>query len=229
MADVKVISIGSLAANPMWGEKSAMRTGHATTTLIRAEGANILVDPGLPGAAIAARLAERANLTPEAITHVFLTSFHPDVRRGLGAFSKAQWLLSEREREALGVPLATRLRDEMERENADQELIAMLKVDVELLSRCQPAPDSLADGVDLFPLPGVTPGMCGLLVPDLRHTTLITGDAIVTQEHLERGVMTTGAIDIAAAQESFKEAIEIADLLVLGRDNMVVNPTKRLF
>lgn len=229
MADVKVISIGVLATNPMWGEKSPVRTGHATTTLIRADKANILVDPGLPGQAIAARLGERANLSPDAITHVFLTSFHPDARRGLGAFPKAQWLMSEREREALGVPLATRLRDEMGRDNADQELIDMLKTDVELLARCQAAPDSLAEGVDLFPMPGVTPGMCGLLIPDQKHTTLITGDAIATLEHLERGVMTNGAIDIRAAQESFKEAVEIADLLVLGRDNIVVNPTKRLF
>lgn len=229
MADVKVISIGALGANALWGEKSPVRTGHATTTLISAGKAKILIDPGLPGSAIIARLAERANLTPDAITHVFLTSFHPDVRRGLSAFPNAQWLMSEMEREALGVPLASRLRDEMGRENADQELIAMLKGDVELLAKCQPAPDSLADGVDLFPMPGVTPGMCGVLVPDQKHTTLITGDAIVTLEHMERGIMTTGAIDIRAAQESFKEAIEIADLMVLGRDNMVVNPTKRLF
>ncbi len=229
MAEVKVISIGALAANAMWGEKSAVRTGHATTTLIVAAKARILIDPGLPGPAIAARLAERANLAPESITHVFLTSFHPDTRRGLSAFPKAQWLMSEMEREALGVPLASRLRDEMGRENADEELIAMLKADVELLARFQPAPDSLAEGVDLFPMPGVTPGMCAVLVPDQKHTTLITGDAIPTLEHMERGVMTTGAIDIRAAQESFKEAVEIADLMVLGRDNMVVNPTKRLF
>ena len=229
MAEVKVISIGALAANAMWGEKSAARTGHATTTLVIAGKAKILIDPGLPGAAITARLAERANLGPEAITHVFLTSFHPDTRRGLAAFSKAQWLMSEMEREALGVPLASRLRDEMGRENADEELIAMLKADVELLARFQPAPDSLAEGVDLFPMPGVTPGMCAVLVPDQKHTTLITGDAIPTLEHMERGVMTTGAIDIRAAQESFKEAVEIADLMVLGRDNMVANPTKRLF
>jgi glyoxylase-like metal-dependent hydrolase (beta-lactamase superfamily II) len=229
MADVKVISIGALAANPMWGEKSPVRTGHATTTLIRAGSATILIDPGLPPQAITARLTERANLKPEQITHVFITGFHPDMRRGISAFTKAQWLMSETERESLGVPLASRLRDEMSRDNADQELIAMLKTDVELLAKFQPAPDSLAEGVDLFPMPGVSPGTCGVLVPDQKHTTLITGDAIQTTEHLERGIMPSGAFDVRAAQESFKEAIEIADLMVLGRDNLVVNPTKRLF
>ena len=138
-------------------------------------------------------------------------------------------MISEAERESLGVPLAMRLRDEMQRDNPDQELIDLLKGDVELLSRFDAAPDSLADGVDLFPLPGVTPGMCGLLLPDLQHSTLICGDAIPTIEHLERGAILQGAIDVNRAQESFKEAIEIADLLVLGRDNLTANPTKRLF
>ena len=229
MANLRVISIGAMSAHPLWGERAAVRTGHATTSLIISREARILVDPGLPVAALTSRLLERANLKPSDITHVFLTSFHADCRRGLAAFDGAVWLISEAERESLGVPLAMRLRDEMQRDNPDQELIDLLKGDVELLSRFDAAPDSLADGVDLFPLPGVTPGMCGLLLPDLQHSTLICGDAIPTIEHLERGAILQGAIDVNRAQESFKEAIEIADLLVLGRDNLTANPTKRLF
>ena len=34
--DIRVISIGTLSANPLWGEREAVRTGHATTTLIQA-------------------------------------------------------------------------------------------------------------------------------------------------------------------------------------------------
>jgi glyoxylase-like metal-dependent hydrolase (beta-lactamase superfamily II) len=229
MADFRVISIGAMASNPMWGERTAVRTGHATTTLIVSGSARIVIDPGLPGAALAAKLAERSNLTPRDITHVFLTCFSIDCRRGLGIFDSAEWLISEVERESLGVPLALKLREELQREDPDQELVAMLKSDVELLSRFKAAPDALADGVDLFPLPGVTPGMCGILMPDLQHSTLICGDAIPTIEYLERGAIMPGAIDVNRAQESFREAVEIADLLVLGRDNLVANPTKRLF
>ena len=229
MANLRIISIGAMAAHPLWGERDAVRTGHATTSLIVSRDVRILVNPGLPASTLVARLHERANLRPADITHVFLTSFHADCRRGLAAFDSASWLISQAERESLGVPLAMRLRDEMQRDNPDDELISMLKRDVELLARFEAAPDSLANGVDLFPLPGITPGMCGLLLPDLQHSTLICGDAIPTIEHLERGAVMQGAIDVNAARESFKEAIEIADLLVLGRDNIVANPTKRLF
>ena len=103
MPDVSVISIGTLAANPDWGESEPVRTGHATTTLIQSPDANILVDPGLPARVLAARLGERASLAPDDITHVFLTSFHPDTRRGLLAFEPAaRWSLREAREALLG-------------------------------------------------------------------------------------------------------------------------------
>jgi len=109
------------------------------------------------------------------------------------------------------------------------ELLDVLKKDLAILQRCVAAPDSLAEGVDLFPLPGITPGLCGLLVSQPRHTTLICGDAIATQEYLEQGKTLPFAIDITQAKESFQEAVEIADLLIPGRDNLLVNPTRRAF
>src|SRR5690606_30534810 len=87
--DVRVISIGTLAAHPLWKETSPVRTGHATSTLIRTRDKVILVDPGLPEPAIAARLSERTGLRVGDVTHVFLTSFQPDTRRGIMAFADA--------------------------------------------------------------------------------------------------------------------------------------------
>lgn len=230
--EARIISIGTLAANPLWGERGAARTGHATTTLITAGDRRILVDPSLPAQALVARLGERARVEPRDITDVFLTSFQPDVRRALPVFDGAAWHIHGEEREAVGVAMAQRLksmaqRDEEAEEQAD--LARVLTADVAILQRCRPAPDSLADGVDLFPLPGVTPGMCGLLLAGARHTTLICGDAVPTIEHVEQGKVLPMAVDVDRAKESFKDAIEIADLLILGRDNLVVNPTKRPF
>lgn len=227
MASLKVISIGAMAANPDWGEKEAVRTGHATTTLIETETKRILVDPGLPPQIIAARLSERADMAPADITHVFLTSFHPEARRGIAAFDGADWLISEAEREAIGVPMAQSFKLAVER--GHQEQAEALKEDIEILQKFQAAEDSLDEGVDLFPLPGVTPGMCGLLVATTTFTTLVCGDAIPTAYTLENGTVHRGAVDIEQARESFKEAIEIADVLVLGRDNLVVNPVQRPF
>ena len=225
---VRIISIGALAANPLWGERSPVRTGHATTTLITTGTARILVDPGLPTQALAARLGERVNMRLADITHVFLTQFHPDCRRAIEAFDGAEWLIAEQERETTGVHLAHKAKHLTQ--TGDQgDLLEVLKRDLAILQRCRPAPDHLAENVDLFPLPGVTPGLCGLLVSQPRHTTLICGDAIPTQEFLEQGKAPPFSIDVTQAGESFQEAVEIADLLVLGRDNIVVNPTKRPF
>lgn len=233
--EITVVSIGALAANPLWGERDPVRTGHATTVLVRteADGAgppiNLLVDPGLPAEALLARLRERAGLGPEDITHVFLTSFQPDARRALPAFERAAWFLSGDEREAVGVPLAEGLKRLMTNfEDRDEQTEQILRTDIALLQRCRPAPDRLADGVDLFPLPGITPGCCGLLL-NARETILVCGDAVPTARHLAEGKLLPGAHDIDRARESFAEAVEIADLLIPGRDNLTINPLRRAF
>ncbi len=280
--DIRVISIGTLAAHPLWGERagSSARSGHCTCTLIRAGDRRILVDPSLPPAAIAARLDERAGLKPADITHVFLTSFKPETRRGIGAFEHATWWISEAEREGVGVPMIRRVQEAAQHE--DESVVEMLRSEIAVLQRCEAAPDQLAQHVDLFPLPGVTPGMCGVLIveparggrvtgsvapvlggllsvpsdeldieddddlgdddddevaparrmveagADAGRATLICGDAVPTLEHLERGQVLHGAIDIETASESFKEALEIADVLIPGRDNWVINPLRRV-
>lgn len=215
-----------MAAHPLWNEKGDVRPGHATTSLVRSGDAVILVDPSLPPKAIASRLDERSGLRADAVTHVFLTCLNPIHRRGLAAFEDAEWLVAEREREAVGVHLVEQYR---EAEAADdEELVRALAAEIALVQRFRAAPDRLAEGVDLFPLHGVTPGLSGLLVASASITTVICGDAIPTAEHLEAGRLYAPCQDVEQAKESFTEAIEIADVLVLGRDNMVANPVRRI-
>lgn len=236
--DIRILSIGTLGAHPLWDERHPVRTGHSTTTLIQTKDVKIIVDPGLPTTALKARLGERAGLSPEQITHVFLTSFHPECRRGIELFDRAQWLIGEKERESVGIPIAqslARLAETKELaeqagedfEDDQQVMFEILQRDVAVLSRCAPAPDSIASEIDLFPLPGFSEGMCGLLLSQPARTTLVCGDAIPTVEHLEQGKVLPTCSDRAMAQESFKEAVEIADVLILGRDNLFINPTKR--
>ena len=234
----RIISLGTLAANPLWNESTPVRTGHATSTLISVGNRRILIDPGLPEVALAARLYERAGIRPAGVTDVFLTCFKPDMTRGLRLFDHAKWWIHEAEREAVGLILADTLRraadggeigKRADRDHDGPNPLDDLKQRVAQLRNCRPAPDRLADRVDLFPLPGVTPGMCGLLVAAPSHTLLICSDAVVDGEHLAQGRVLDDAADVAQAKESFAEAIEVADLLVCGRDGMVVNPTKRPF
>ncbi len=223
----KVISIGAMAAHPLWNEKHDVRAGHATTTLVQSGDSRILVDPSLPAQVLEARLGERANLSLKDITHVFLTSFHPLRRRALPAMDHAEWLISESEREAIGLTLIASLKEAHDGDDAD--LVTALGQEVAILERCQAAPDSLADAVDLFPLSGVTPGTCGLLLSLAHATVVICGDAIATVEHLEQGKVLPQCHDIEQARRSFAEAIEVADLLILGRDNIALNPVRRPF
>jgi glyoxylase-like metal-dependent hydrolase (beta-lactamase superfamily II) len=221
----RVISIGTLAANPHWGERGAVRPPHATTTLIVAGKAKILVDPSLPAQALVPRLVERSGIGPDDITHVFLTCLNPSHRRGLLAFERAQWLVSEREREAIGVQLIGSIKEA--HGAGDDDLVKTLGQEIAVIERTVPAPDKLAAGVDLFPMPGVTPGMTGLLLPGAGATTLIAGDAVATVEHLAAGQVISPCFDLEAARESFSEAVEIADWIVCGRDNLVPNPSRR--
>ncbi|MEO1277649.1 MAG: MBL fold metallo-hydrolase [Planctomycetota bacterium] len=234
--DLRIISLGTLAANPLWDEPAPVRTGHATTTLIAVGDRKILIDPGLPEVALAARLYERAGLRPGAITDVFLTCFKPDMTRGLRLFDRAQWWIHETERESIGLVLAETLHraaqqgDLAPAEGEDEpNPLDALRERVAQLRNCKPAPDRLADRVDLFPLPGATPGLCGLLLALPNHTILICSDAVPDGQHLAEGRVLDDAANVDQARESFAEAVEVADLLVCGRDGMVLNPTKRPF
>ncbi|MBO6513035.1 MAG: MBL fold metallo-hydrolase [Phycisphaerales bacterium] len=231
--DIRILSIGTLSAHPLWNERTPVRTGHATTTLIQTGDSKIIVDPGLPPQAVQARLSERAGLTPQDITHVFLTSFNPENRRAIELFDQATWLISPTERETVGIPLAQSLAQlAQSKQDADdrgdelpedeQLLMDMLTKDIQILQRIQPAEDTIVKSVDLFPLPGVSQGTCGLLISQPTTTTLICGDALPTIEHLQAGQILEGA-DRETAQASFQEAIEIADILIPGRDNITQN------
>jgi glyoxylase-like metal-dependent hydrolase (beta-lactamase superfamily II) len=218
----RIISIGALSTHELWDKKMQPRTAHATTTLVRSGDRVILVDPGLPSPVIHARLGERAGLDAQDVTDVFLTNFRPAHRRGLDGFPHARWLISEAEREAVGMMLVEHLHEQ----SGDAQVCQMLEGDIALLKKCRAAPDQLAKHVDLFPLPGFTPGTCGLLLSEPRRTIMIVSDAIATEEHLQQGRVLRGAYDVHQAQESFTEAVEIADVIVPGHDNVVLNPVR---
>lgn len=220
----RIISIGTLSAHPLRGEEGEVRTGHATTSLVQADDRSILVNPSLPSPMLEARLGERASMGLSDVTDVFLTSFYPDHRRALLSLEHATWHVSEAERDAM----LEFLEDELASADThgDHERLSLIESERALVQRTTPAADVLVQGVDLFPLPGVSPGCCGLLLPLPQQTVLICGDAIPTCEHIEQGKVLASCWNRDQAMGSFKEAIEIADVLVPGRDNVVVNPVR---
>lgn len=213
-----VISIGTLSRNVLWNEKQAVRTPHATTTLVRDGDKNILVDPSLPPEILAHRLLERTGLKPAQIDLVFLTCFRPVHRLGLDLFGEADWLMSAAEIHAIGEHLNIMLdgdqgTDPSTRDTIEQELA--------LLGRLSPAPDMITHNVHLFPLAGASPGSAGLLLTLPGRTVVIAGDAVLTRDHLEAGRVFEHSTDVEQALEALTEIFEIADLIVPGHDNVV--------
>ncbi len=219
-ARVDIISIGCLSKNLIWGEQSAVRTPHATTTLLRVGKRHILVDPGLPPAVLAARLYERTGLKPDKIDTVFLTNFRPAHRAGVSLFTHAKVLICEAERETVR-PGLERIKQELGDESDEARVIDR---ELAILDATQVADDKIAEGIDLFPLPGFTAGTCGLLISQPTMTILVAGDAIPTQEHFLVTQALPGSFDVAKVGESMREVYEIADLVVPGHDNIFVNP-----
>jgi glyoxylase-like metal-dependent hydrolase (beta-lactamase superfamily II) len=215
----RVISIGTLSQNTLWEEPRDTRTGHATTTLVEGNGITMIVDPGLPSQVIAAKLSERCPLAPEQITHVFLTSFQDDTIRGLGAFPNATWLAFENEIDAAIVALNEQLA--VASQHPEDGGVEPIETRLQILDHLRPAEDSIAPGIDIFPVAGVTPGTCGLLLAQPRKTILITGDAVATREHLANAQVLPTCWNRELAQDSFAEAIQIADIIIPGRDNLL--------
>ena len=215
-----IISIGTLSRNRLWNEPEALRTPHATTTLIRTGKRHILIDPGLPPQALQARLFERTGLKPEAIDTVFLTNFRAAHRHGLSLFPSARKLIHELEQQAVREDLSN-LIDQAPEDDLDR---AHFQRELALLNDFEPADDHLAEHVDLFPLFGYTPGTTGLLLALPTLTVLLAGDAVPTHDHFLAGQVLPDSANIAQAQESLREAYEIADLIIPGHDNLFLNP-----
>jgi glyoxylase-like metal-dependent hydrolase (beta-lactamase superfamily II) len=204
MSDIRidVIAIGSLAKNRYWDEKAPKREEYATATLVRTEKMTLLVDPGWPAEVLKHSLYYRTGLAPGAVTHVFLTHFDAAHRRGIGLFEKAVWWMYD---------------EEMNYVEAETEAEAPAR---DVLARIKAVPEKLAPGLDIFPTFGHTPGHTSLLLYTATETTILAGDAVLTRDHFEHADLGDVPWDLAKAKESFRDVMEIADVIVPGHDNV---------
>ena len=216
-----IISIGTLSHNRLWGEAAAVRPSHATTTVVYDDDRTILVDPSLPGPALAARFAERTGKNLSDVTDVFCTTLRPVHRRGLAALDGARWWCSEQELQWYQEQISQML--EASREHLGEEDVAAARADLKLLERFTPAEDaSFGKGVQVYPLAGPTPGTTGLLLTPPTSTILIASDAAVTAEHVMRGQVWKGCCDTQTAMDSLRDLLELADIIIPGHDNIML-------
>ena len=221
--EFSVISIGTLSHNRLWSEAAAVRTAHATTTLVVESDRSILVDPSLPGQILEARFQERTGRRLADVTDVFCTTLRPVHRRGLAAVAHAKWWCAEQELETYRDHLND-LKASAERLSGED--LATVEADLKLLARFEAAPDKLGPQTHLYPLAGPSPGSAGLLLTPATLTILVAGDAAVTAEHLRRGQVWEGCFDTEAALGSLQDILEVADAVVPGHDNMTFAPRR---
>ena len=216
---VDIISVGTLSRNHFWNEKSARRSAHATTTLLRDDESTIIVDPALPPEILSRRLDERTGLEPSQIDTVFLTNFCPVHRRGLDLFRHATWLMHADEIEAMRCFLEDACTGATARGEPVEELVEQ---ESKLLEQVQAAPDELTEQIHLFPTPGVTPGAASLLVLDNDRTTVVAGDAIINKEYFAHRQAYEQHSDAAQAVQAVAELVEIADRIIPGHDDWII-------
>ena len=209
-----VLTIGHLSRNRFWGEDDSRgrRGPLCTSVLIRSGEAVILVDPSLPPADMPGLLDRRAGLTPDAVTHVFLTHFHGDHRFGLEAFPDVPWLMPDAE-----IALV--------RENS-----ASGSAESDLLERITPVAAEggiVAPGIETRHLPGHTAGLAGLAFTDADgFRVLVAADSAMTRDFFNARAGYFNSSDFDAVAASIDRLRREADIIVPGHDNFFFNQRK---
>jgi glyoxylase-like metal-dependent hydrolase (beta-lactamase superfamily II) len=219
--EYSVISIGALSRNRLWGESAAVRTSHATTTAVFDEGKIILVDPSLPAQALRPVFNERTGKQLTDVTDVFCTTLRAVHRRSVTALPEANWWAHRDEIDAHRGKLAALLESAERISPADA---AQIEADLKLLESFQPAPEKFTEQVTVYPMAGATAGSAGLLLTPPTMSVVIAGDAVLTAGHVAMGQVWEGCENLEQALETFRDVLELADVIVPGHDNVCISP-----
>lgn len=207
----KLLTIGNLSRNKYWGESDseAYHPVLATTTVIRDNGTVILVDPSQPFEIMKKKLAKYCCLAPEDVDVVFATHYHGDHRVDADKYVNAVCYMSQdslHDFENFRIKAA-----------GDKAMEAPASGNRELFL---PAPSRLSDRVVLYPLPGHTPGLTGLMFESEKKRVLVAGDTIMGEEYFENrdGYWFNENLEITV--QSILKAAEDADVIIPGHGDV---------
>ncbi len=199
-----IVTIGHLTRNIYWGEdnRRVLHPCIATCTVVESEYGNILIDPSLPGEALAKELYDQTGIKAEDIAYTYSTHCHLDHWTGTEAFKNAKLCMPAKELAYLKEDRA--LYDGVRGKEIDR----MIGISGQLVP-----------GFQLVPLPGHSLGLHGLLFEGPEGRILATGDACMGYEyfHAKRGYFWSAEYTLSC--ESIEKAAAAADIIIPGHGN----------
>lgn len=202
-----ILTLGYFSRNRYWGEEDAKsyRRALCTSTLIETpQGARILVDPAVSGAALAQVLDERCGLRPEAVDYVYVTHRHGDHYVGMADLPRAVWLAAPGDAGEIRRALPQHAK------------------------RIFAAGAEIVPGVQVLPLPGHTPGLAGLLFASEDGMVAVAGDSVMTRDFFKDRRGYYNSADFAASARSIDLLMEKADIVVPGHGNYFLTHRRAL-
>lgn len=202
-----ILTLGCFSRNRYWGEEDAKsyRRALCTSTLIETpQGARILVDPAVSGAALAQVLDERCGLRPEAVDYVYVTHRHGDHYAGMTNLPRAVWLAAPGDAGEIRRALPQHAK------------------------RIFAAGAEIVTGIQVLPLPGHTPGLAGLLFASEDGMVAVAGDSVMTRDFFKDRRGYYNSADFAASARSIDLLMEKADIVVPGHGNYFLTHRRAL-
>ena len=202
-----ILTLGCFSRNRYWGEEDAKsyRRALCTSTLIETpQGARILVDPAVSGAALAQVLDERCVLRPEAVDCVYVTHRHGDHYVGMTDLPRAVWLAAPGDAGEIRRALPQHAK------------------------RIVAAGAEIVTGIRVLPLPGHTPGLAGLLFASEDGMVAVAGDSVMTRDFFKDRRGYYNSADFAASARSIDLLMEKADIVVPGHGNYFLTHRRAL-
>ena len=182
-----IVTIGHLTRNIYWGEDNSkvLHPCIATCSVVESEYGNILIDPSLPGEALAKELYDQTGIRAEDIAYTYSTHCHLDHWTGTEVFPNAKICMPKED-------LAYLTEDRALYHGVrGQEIDRMVGISGELVP-----------GFSLVPLPGHSLGLHGLLFdgPEGRNV-VFTRNITESLNVLLKGFLKPGDHVITSSME----------------------------
>lgn len=183
--------------------------GWCSVVLIRGAGQNVLFDTGSYGDRSQLIAALQAHhLSADDIRTVFLSHFHYDHVLNADLFPNARLLISAAEWDYVQSGAFHQANDPY----VPTGFIPWAEQRVEVWNEAQ----ELLPGLIPLPLPGHTPGLCGLLLT--KEKVLMAGDGVKNGWEFVRRQPPPSFFSSKAALESYRRAAAVAELIIPGHD-----------